>query len=433
MAYQAIVARLTNVRKHPNADRLQLATVVGNQVVIGLDHEEGELGVYFPTDGQLSHEMCYENDLYNVPEANKNPVKGYMDTAKRRVRSQKFRGEASDGLWLPLTSLMWYADINQYREGDLINSELVCNKYITNATRVAGVTNKLKVHKGEALMFPKHYDTENFQYYWQDIPEGSIIYLTEKLHGTSGRLGHVKIEPVGWYEKLLRWITGKDRWAYLNGSRNVIIGETSGNGFYGDDSFRLEATKNISLRKGETIYFELVGDVRPGTPIMPPVSVPKELSDTRKQYGPIISYTYGCNSGECKLFVYRIVQFNEDGQATELSWPQVKRRCREIGLQHVPELTFRPDYDCEMNGFIWPEGPYEGYEYDPRQDAKETIDRLCDGPSTLDSTHLREGVCVRVETSDGRIYCLKNKSFAFKVLEGIIKLDDSYVDLEESA
>ena len=53
------------------------------------------------------------------------------------------------------------------------------------------------------------------------------------------------------------------------------------------------------------------------------------------------------------------------------------------------------------------------------------------GPSTLDHTHIREGVVVRVENPDGTTHFLKAKSYEFKVLEGIIKNNDSYVDMEE--
>ena len=38
MSYKAIVTKLTNVRPHSNADKVQLATCHGNQVVIGLNH-----------------------------------------------------------------------------------------------------------------------------------------------------------------------------------------------------------------------------------------------------------------------------------------------------------------------------------------------------------------------------------------------------------
>lgn len=46
--YNAIITRVRNVSAFPDADRLLLATCVGNQVVIGLNHVEDELGIYFP-------------------------------------------------------------------------------------------------------------------------------------------------------------------------------------------------------------------------------------------------------------------------------------------------------------------------------------------------------------------------------------------------
>lgn len=51
--YQAIVSSLKNVREHPNADRLKLADIRGVQVVVGLNAQEGDLGIFFPEDGRL--------------------------------------------------------------------------------------------------------------------------------------------------------------------------------------------------------------------------------------------------------------------------------------------------------------------------------------------------------------------------------------------
>ena len=52
MAYKAYVTQLKNVRKHPNADRLLLGDCFGNTVCVNLNYTEGQVGVYFPTDGQ---------------------------------------------------------------------------------------------------------------------------------------------------------------------------------------------------------------------------------------------------------------------------------------------------------------------------------------------------------------------------------------------
>jgi len=53
------------------------------------------------------------------------------------------------------------------------------------------------------------------------------------------------------------------------------------------------------------------------------------------------------------------------------------------------------------------------------------------GASTLDDTHIREGVVVRVEKANGTIKAYKHKSNEFKILEGIMKTSDDYVDAEE--
>jgi hypothetical protein len=65
MSYTAVVTAV-QTRPHPGADRLQLGTVAGSQVVVGLETVDGSLGVFFPTDGHL---MCEANNLYNESAA----------------------------------------------------------------------------------------------------------------------------------------------------------------------------------------------------------------------------------------------------------------------------------------------------------------------------------------------------------------------------
>jgi len=55
-----------------------------------------------------------------------------------------------------------------------------------------------------------------------------------------------------------------------------------------------------------------------------------------------------------------------------------------------------------------------------------------DVPSILDSSHLREGVVVRVD-HDGGTNFYKHKGFYFGVLEGYLKEDPNFVDAEEIA
>jgi hypothetical protein len=66
--------------------------------------------------------------------------------------------------------------------------------------------------------------------------------------------------------------------------------------------------------------------------------------------------------------------------------------------------------------------------------VSETFSKLVEaygsGASVLDASHIKEGVCVRIEGGiNNKTY--KFKSFEFKVLEGIIK-DSGVVDAEEA-
>ena len=67
---------------------------------------------------------------------------------------------------------------------------------------------------------------------------------------------------------------------------------------------------------------------------------------------------------------------------------------------------------------------------DIRDHFTKIVESLGAGPSVLDSRHIKEGVCVRIEGGiNNRTF--KFKSFEFKVLEGIIK-DSGVVDAEEA-
>lgn len=434
-SYTAIVSKIS-VRPHPNADRLQLGTCLGNQVVVGLDTKQDQLGVFFPTDGQLGHEYCEHNNLYTasarqrlgLPEG---PT-GFFDH-NRRVRAQRFRGERSDGFWMPLESLSWAGDVSGLKEGDTFTEfggYTIAQKYYTPATlrALAGQGPKRKDNR----CFPKHDDTKQFRFVADQIPDDSVVYITEKLHGTSGRFGFVLDElPLAPWKQWLNThvfrsyvLKPKTGYAYLNGSKNVILEKTSGAGWYGTNEFRYDVVQNLTLHKGEILYFEIVGWVNESTPVMPPHKVDKtNLKDILQRYGDTIEYTYGCPRGEHRIYIYKIVRVNEDGVAYELPWPQVVSRCRELGIPHVP-LLFGPTTLAHLAHI---------HDCDGHEALRRTVEQLTEGESTLSSAQIREGVVVRVESPAG-IGHIKNKQWAFGVLEGFWKeKNEDSVDPEEAA
>lgn len=420
MTYQAVVCKI-NTFPHPNADRLQLGMALGNQVVVGLDVEDGDLGVYFNTDGQLSQEMCDANDLIAYTDENGVRHGGYFPK-NRRVRSQLFRSERSDGYWTPLSSLAFTGDIYGLQEGDsfdTINGIPICNKYVTKATRAAG--NAARTMRRANSMFERHVETKQFRFHASLIPEGSVLYFTEKQHGTSARLGLVleekMVKPKGLFG-FLRKKRAVKQYSLLVGTRNTILSDYSDQG-WGSQEFRWQSIKDFAhkLHKGEIIYGEIVGYSDTGT-IMPPVPLKEMRKATQKKYkntcpDGTMTYSYGEAPWNCRFYAYRITRLNEDGVVTELSWPQVQRRCLELNIESVREIH-RP---MIMNGLDELLGIVEG---------------LTEGPSTFSNSHIREGVVVRIENESGVTF-LKNKSFDFGLGEGYLKNDEEYVDMEESS
>lgn len=428
--YKAIVAPLRNIRKHPNADRLQLATVAGDQVIIGLDNHEGQMGIYFVVDGQLSDNFATANDLIRRKDAAGNRAGGFFDE-NRKVRAQNIRGQRSYGFWTTFDALekagVKQKHIDALKEGfefDEIDGIKICNKYETAATK-AFRAKRGRESRSETKMFRRHFETPNLKRNIQFMQPGSIVYITEKLHGTSHRIGHIKDLPPakGRWQRLYRDVLdflGREvepSWQYVHGSRNVVLDEFLYDKFHASN-FRAKATESLNgnLKKGEVIYCEIVGYSDDNTTIMPAHSV-KKLGEAEmvKQYGESIKYTYGQLPGTSRVYVYRIVMYNEDGWPTELSWNQVVTRCKELGVSHVPLIeTFIYDGDVEK--------------------LSKHLEELCEGPSLLDRTHIREGVCVRVDHPEiGPEHTAKWKSFRFLQMEMTSKDDETVVDIEEAS
>lgn len=189
MSYNAIVCKLSNVRRHSNADRLNVASANGNQVIVGLDHKDGDLGIFFGEGGALTEAMCHNNNLFSHKEKNKDQtISGFFGDSGR-VRAQKFRGEISEGFWAPLNVFDWtgqhaLADGDQF---DFLGGHKICQKYYTPATlKAMGSGNKKQekqVDKYNYSMLLKHYDTKQVRDYINRIPVDAVLYVSEKIHG----------------------------------------------------------------------------------------------------------------------------------------------------------------------------------------------------------------------------------------------------------
>jgi hypothetical protein len=420
--YKAVVCKLSRVRKHPNADRLNLAMVQGYQVIVGLDAKDGDLGVFFPCDGALSKEHLKANKLYSTDPDTGVKMGGYFGK-NGRVRAQKFRGERSDGFWQEAGGFDWCGGLSLEvgAEFDTLNGQRICEKYYTPATIRATRNSNRRTPKA-VITYPtfyEHYDTAQLRNNIGKIPEGSIIYISEKLHGTSGRTGRVM--PArrrgAIMSFLARLFNIQDRWVYVCGTRRTIRTLQVG-GYYGKEKFRADVHDYIrcaGLHKGEIVYYEIVGFTETGRSIMPKYDISdKHLA---KRYGSAMVYSYGCLAFQSKFYVYRITQQTTEGLTVDLSWDQMQARCEQLGFNVVPEL----------DRFV-----YCGSV----QNLLDRVDACTKGDSVLSSDHIREGVVCRVEhpkvyTTFPEVRALKYKGFHFCEMEGIKKNDETYVDVEE--
>lgn len=419
MAYSGFITTLKEVRKHTNADRLQVATVFGNDVVVSLDYKVGDVVIYFPTDGQLGEEYVKENKLSREDG-------GYLDPKKRNVTTIKLRGEKSDGLLMKVDSLKKFTKVEDLKDGDkidILNGVVICEKYIPFKKQNNQMPNQKEKVKKENVypLFEQHIDTPQLAYDLGKFKVGDECVISLKMHGTSQRTTHtIKEGKKGFLHKVIKVLFGTDglsklpkKWEVATGTRRVNLQGFDG-GFYGDNAFRKQWHDLFDgkLQKGETIFYEVVGYTDSGALIMPECDN-KKTKDKEfiKQYGDKTQFTYGCAYGQSDIYAYRMTMTNEDGHVVEYPTWLVNLRCEQMGVKVCPEL--------------------ERFTFTTKEDLLERVSKYTDGADPIGKTHLREGVIVRIENRE-KFTALKNKSFNFKVLEGIIKTDAVVPDMEEA-
>ena len=447
------IVQIKELQKHPNADRLQIAIIFGNSVIVDLKTKIGDLGVFFPIDLQLSEEYCRENDLVRRKDENGNAAGGYLDPNKRNIRAMRFRGSPSEGLFLPLNTLA-YTGKTQFEVGekiDNINGHEICCKYIPRnsmhePTRKLG--NKARKKKVPiAPLFLEHADTEQLAYNLDAFRAGDLIEITLKMHGTSARTGYLpklkKFKRSLW--DIIRRKEGTPiyDWGYVTGTRRVVLNDFSG-GFYGDNSFREPHAKFFEgkLNKGEEVFGEIVGFTDDGIPIMPNANNTKTYDKKFiKTYGQTTIFSYGCDSlkePKSKFYVYRMTMTNEDGAIVEYPPDFVRYRCEQMGVEYVPVLwrgiipPANADGLVRSDDFIADEnGQFKEWIFKtPGEYIKDIAEQFYDGPDPIGKTHIREGVVVRI-VNRPKFCAYKHKNWFFKCIEGIIKNEAIEPDREE--
>lgn len=425
--YCATVVKLDKFVELPNCDNVKHAIIFGNSVVVGKDAKQNEFGLFFPVETKLSAPFLMENNLYRIQELNKDPQeKGYFEE-HGRIKCVKFRGNKSEGFFIPLKSLIPFVSIKEIsetftlgKEFDEVNGITICEKYIPKSNRTPGAPgskkNKQAVKRISRLVdnqFRLHTDTSNLRKNIHVLKPSDIISITEKLHGTSFVVGNVLVKPTPYtgLQKFWRYLTGRyidtrrDYYDIVYSSRKVVKNEYETKNhkhFYGYDLWaEIKDYLQVSIQKGITLYGEAVGFLKDGKAIQK-------------------DYDYSCKPGEFSIYIYRITMTNVDGQVIEFTWHQIQEYCNKYGLNHVPILYYG------RAGKLFPISEEVDWHENFLQKAeKYYLERDC---TMCKNKVPNEGVVLRIDKAfDYEAYKLKS----FRFLEKETKeLDKGEIDIE---
>lgn len=340
--YCATVVEIKKLVPLNNCDNVQSAIILNSAVVVSKDVQIGDVGLFFPVETSLSQEFLSNNNLFREKTLNKDQTKGGFFELNGRIRCVKFRGNSSEGFYIPLSSLdyidpLFKKSMKVGDEFDQIDNNNICEKYIV---RVSGSGNLTKGKSGKKPksvkresklidgLFRLHYDTAHLKKNLHNISSDTLISISDKWHGTSLVVSNILTKKkLNWKEKITRYlgVDVKDsEYSMVYSSRKVIKNEFQINKtdeFYKEDIWG-EVSKEVYplLQKGMTAYCEIVGYLSSGGEIQK-------------------SYNYGCLPNTHKVVVYRITITNEDGKVIELPFIQMKDYCEKVGLTPV-ELIF---------------------------------------------------------------------------------------------
>ncbi len=403
--YCGVVVKVKTLVPLDGSDNLVGIPFAGFQAIVGKDTQVGDMGIMFTAETQLSLDYTSQNNLHRHSELNSSlDAKGYLEDS-RRIRVVRLRCHRSDALFMPLSSLLFTGgDVVSLGEGDEFDEfngvEICCKYEVVQLTQPVSTQRKRAVSSVRTRYFPEHFDSENFFKVRERLNPLAHVVVTQKLHGTSLRVGHVTVtRRLSWGEKLVRKLgihMQEYTWAYVYGSRKVVkdVNDPTQQHFYGEDIYTEEGRKLDGLiPQGYVVYGELIGWASPTGPIQK-------------------HYTYGVPQGERRLYVYRVVHINQQGFGCDLSWDAVKEFCTTLGLKPVVELWQGTLQELNPLMFLDRRLYDDGFS----QAVPLASESLCD-----------EGVCIRIEGITPQIYKAKSPMFLAHETK---MLDKGEVDVE---
>ena len=338
---QVDVVTIEKIEKHPNADKLEVCTVKGWEVISGIgNYKVGDVVVHIPPDSLVPDKWAKEWEVEKyLSWSNKTPEMG-------RVKVARLRGLPSYGFLVPNDSDAGLGvDLKEHY--GIIKWE----PPVRGGGNNAGPQGQPCKHHP---LFTKYTDIQNIRNYKNVFQDGEMVFVTEKIHGSNDRVGVVLRDFPGIRGKLL-WIwtflcsifTSSMIWyEWVTGSHNVQR-DPDNAGIYGtpldDHGSEIEALIKhlVTLRmpKSIVIYGEIFG---------------KSIQDLKY------------DSPDKILFRAFDIKVNDE----YLDTTEFINLCKQYDVPHVPVLY---------------RGPF----------SMEIMDNLYVGKTTLGENHVREGIVIK--------------------------------------
>lgn len=336
---------ILDIAPHPNADRLELATVYGFQVVVAKDkYKVGNRVIYVPIDSILPQWL--EDHLF--------PADSKVKLNKHRVRQIRLRKYASQGMIVEADGL-----VEQHCNGGVGANNLVLEqdyseqlgitKYEPPAPNYQSSTGGPKVRNRpyENPYFRKFNGITNIKWFPNVFKDQEVV-IQCKLHGSHVRFGKAPFVANTLWKKIKKLFGLSPSHEFVYGSNNVeLTNRKNYVGFYGEDVYgKCLAKFNVQdkIRNGEFVHGEVIG---PGI-----------------QKG----YTYGHTEHHLVIFDVRVMQ--EDGTQRWLNPEEAEAYAKERGFDFVPVL---------YKGFL----------------SQEILDSCTTGKSVYYPPEIREGCVVK--------------------------------------
>lgn len=393
--FKVPLTSIVAIGPHANADRLEIATVYGFQVVVKKgQYKVGDAVVYIPIDSVLPEWL--EEKLFPMV---KDPVTGVpmkppFALHGGRVRQIRIRKLASQGMLVNTMDVTSKVNFKKVRlEADL-SEELGVTKY---EPPVAGPSltqgkDKQRNKSYEHPLFHKYNGLDNIKWFATAFQEGEEVVIQEKLHGTNARASVLPYRTNSLIRKIKKFLGLAPKYEQCYGSNNVqkAVGNlkkevseearaVAGNkgSFYSEDVWgsTFKALDVFSkLRMNETVFGEICGP------------------------GIQSNYDYGLK--EHRFFLFDVKILRPDGSQVWLSPDAVEAFAKERGFDMVPVL-------------------YSG-TYD-----KEVAYRMTTGPSLFDpKTKVREGIVIKAKEN----YSVEGNKRAYKWVSEVYLDDKSNTD-----